>query len=145
MPALLEEALLPGVAEDPMLPDPEWGELPVSREVLPLGELGLSIVREEPVLPAPEDMPLPGDEPPPALWLWTNAGTAKAEILTARNACHSLLFFIRLCPFLICLENEALMLNNIDGISLYQSELCCSSIFTAEHEYAFPMPSLLKS
>ena len=56
-----------------------------------LGELGLVIVREEPV--APEDIPLPAAEPP-AVWLWTKAGTAKAEMLTARNACQSLLFFI---------------------------------------------------
>ena len=56
-----------------------------------LGELGLVIVREEPV--APEDIPLPAEEPP-AVWLWTKAGTAKAEMLTARNACQSLLFLI---------------------------------------------------
>jgi len=55
MPALLEGSLVPGRV---LL-------MPGSGAVLPLGELGLSIAREEPVLPAPEDMPLPGDAPPP--------------------------------------------------------------------------------
>src|SRR2546428_242432 len=81
----------------PMLPDPGCVVLPLGELglpiVLPLGELGLPIEREDPVVP-PEGMPLPGDVPPPAVWLWTNARSVNAAILTARNACHSLLFFI---------------------------------------------------
>lgn len=85
-----------------MLPDPgrafsELEGMPVLCEELP-GELGLSIVREEPVVL--EDIPLPGDAVPPVVWLWTKAGTVNAVILTTRNACHSLLFFMRL-SFLI--------------------------------------------
>jgi len=97
-PGAVEEPIVlpPGAAEDPIVLPPGWvlpglEGMAVSWEPL-LGELGLVIVREEPV--APEDIPLPAEEPPPAVWLWTKAGTAKAEMLTARNACQSLLFFI---------------------------------------------------
>jgi hypothetical protein len=79
-----------------MLLDPGCVALPLGELglpiVLPLGELGLPIEREDPGVS--EGMPLPGDVPPPAVWLWTNAGSVNAAILTARNACHSLLFIL---------------------------------------------------
>lgn len=97
--------------------------------MLPLGELVLPIGREElvvplvapepvvlpvvpwlPVLPLPEDMLLPADEPPVPVWLWTKAGTVNAAILTARNACHRLLFFIVSYSFLVqSLKSRLLM------------------------------------
>jgi len=89
---LLEEELLPIVPEVPIVLDPGrvlWlpEGMPGLREELLLGELSPISCDEEPI-----DDPLP-------VWPCTKVGIANAEMLTARTACHNLLFFIGLIPF----------------------------------------------